>query len=74
MSDANFSHDLLELKLNWAESMDKLDYLLDFDVISLASLAMSQQERTQKVESKTRFHTLAIEDILPDHSVRYIAN
>ena len=77
--DANYSKNLQELQLNWSETMDSLDQLLDFEIPSFASLALDTagDNRASKQEnsasSKLKFHTLHITEILPDHTVHQIA-
>ena len=38
--DVNFADTLLELQLNWCETMDHLDALLDVDLPSFVSLSL----------------------------------
>ena len=43
MRDVNFSTKLRELQLNWCETMDAADCLLELEQGSLVSLALANQ-------------------------------
>ena len=64
--DANFSDSLAELQLNWCETLDAVNNLLDLDAKgSLVSLALANQNIQNK---RATFHEIPVRDFLPEHT------
>ena len=55
--------------MNWSETMFKLDNLLDLELPSFISIAHDNQQDEKK---KTRFYTVPIDEILPEHTISAI--
>ena len=70
-SNMNFSKNLLELQMNWSETMFKLDNLLDLELPSFISLAHNNQQDEKK---KAKFYTVPVDEILPEHAIKAIVN
>ena len=58
--------DFEELQMDWCETLTTLDCLLDITRPSLVSLSI------QKDEQKSRFYRVKIEELLPEHSIKFI--
>ena len=69
--DPNVTHSLIELQLNWSESLDQLDCLLDLTIPGLVSLSIDAESSSSR-RQKYKMYTLPVEDILPEHTVRII--
>ena len=69
----NFTSRLSELELNWAETLDQLDVLLDTDVTGLVTLCQDL-DGTSKLNKKYKTYTLPVSEVLPDHTQRILMN
>ena len=69
----NFTNRLSELELNWSESLDQLDVLLDTDIAGLVTLSQDI-DGTSRLNKKYKTYTLPVEEILPDHTQRILKN
>ena len=67
--DPNFTNSLIELQLNWSESLDQLDCLLDLSIPGLVSLSIDA-DGSSSSRQRYKMYTLPIQSVLPAHTVR----
>ena len=57
--DPNFSNRLIDLQLNWSESLDNLDQLLAIHIPGLVSLSLDA-DNSSKLNHKYKMYTMPI--------------
>ena len=67
----NLTRRLFELELNWTESLDQLDLLLDTQIPGLVTLCQDLNGAS-KLNKKYKMYELPIKDILPKHTQRVL--